>query len=185
MLELLCYNTVMVSKAEAAQEISRLLPSVAVYLRLAALLDLEAADLTANQVLTLIVVSTAENSRMKAGEIASRLDISFPAATALVDRLVVAGVLERSQGEDRRVVWFSLTEAGRGLVSRLRAGLQARVDGVVAEMEPAAVQAVLDALHRVAGFVEMIDDADQTRSPSMASRSTPWGPLGDAVEHPP
>lgn len=175
----------MVTKAEAAQEISRLLPSVAVYLRLAALLDLEAAELTANQVLTLIVVSTAENGRMKAGEVASRLAISFPAATALVDRLVVAGVLERSQGADRRVVWVSLTEAGRGLVSRLRAGLQTRIDSVVEEMQPAAVEAVLDALHRVAGFVELIDDPDQSRSPSTASRGTPWDPLTDAAEHPP
>jgi DNA-binding MarR family transcriptional regulator len=175
----------MFSKAEAAQEISRLLPSVAVYLRLAALLDLEAADLTANQVLTLIVVSTSENGRMKAGEVANRLAISFPAATALVDRLVVAGVLERSQGEDRRVVWVSMTQAGRGLVSRLRDGLQTRIDAVVAEMEPAAVEAVLDALHRVAGFVELIDDADQPRSPSTPPRGTPWDPVTEAAEHPP
>jgi DNA-binding MarR family transcriptional regulator len=174
----------MVSKAEAAQEISRLLPSVAVYLRLAALLDLEAADLTANQVLTLIVVSTAENGRMKAGEVANRLAISFPAATALVDRLVVAGVLERSQGEDRRVVWVSLTEQGRGLVSRLRAGLKDRIDAVVVDMEPAAVQAVLDALHRVAGFVELIDDADPPRSPSAAS-GMPRDPVTEAAESPP
>jgi len=175
----------MVTKAEAAQEISRLLPSVAVYLRLAALLDLEAADLTANQVLTLIVVSTADGGRMKAGEVASKLAISFPAATALVDRLVVAGVLERSQGADRRVVWVSLTDDGRGLVSRLRAGLQTRIDAVVEDMEPGAVQAVLDALHRVAGFVEMIDDADQPRSASTASRGTPWDPVTTAAEHPP
>ena len=174
----------MLSKAEAAQEISRLLPSVAVYLRLAALLDLEAADLTANQVLTLIVVSTSENGRMKAGEVANRLAISFPAATALVDRLVVAGVLERSQGEDRRVVWVSTTEAGRGLVSRLRDGLQTRIDAVVAEMEPGAVEAVLDALHRVAGFVELIDDADQPRAASTAPAAS-RDPVTEAAEHPP
>jgi DNA-binding MarR family transcriptional regulator len=175
----------MISKAEASREISRLLPSVAVYLRLAALLDLEAADLTANQVLTLIVVSTAENGRMKAGEIANRLAISFPAATALVDRLVVAGMFERSQGEDRRVVWVSLTEAGRGLVSRLRAGLEDRIDNAVADMEPAAVQAVLDALHRVAGFVELIDDADTARTPTTASPGTARDPVTEAAESPP
>jgi DNA-binding MarR family transcriptional regulator len=122
---------------------------------------------------------------MKAGEVANRLAISFPAATALVDRLVVAGVLERSQGADRRVVWVSMTEQGRGLVARLRAGLQTRIEAAVAEMEPAAAEAVLDALHRVAGFVEMIDDADQPRSASTASRGTPWDPVTTAAEHPP
>jgi DNA-binding MarR family transcriptional regulator len=175
----------MVTQAEASQEISRLLPSVAIYLRLAALFDLEAADLTANQVLTLIVVSTAEGGRMKAGEIANRLAISFPAATALVDRLVVAGVLERSQGADRRVVWVSLTEAGRGLVSRLRAGLESRIDSVVAKMEPAAVQALLEALQRVAGFVELIDDADGPRPAAPAAPGSSRQPVTVAAEHPP
>ena len=175
----------MVDQAEASQEISRLLPSVAVYLRLAALFDLEAADLTANQVLTLIVVSTAENGRMRAGEVANRLAISFPAATALVDRLVVAGVLERSQGADRRVVWVSLTEAGRGLVSRLRAGLATRIDGVVAKMEPAAVQALLDALQKVAGFVELMDDAETPRPPSPSVPGTVQDRITAATEHPP
>jgi len=118
----------MVSRAEASQEIVRLLPAVVMGLRLATLLDLEAADSHGHQVLTLMLVSSAPNARMKAGEIARRLEISLPAATALVDRLVSAGVFERSQGQDRRVVWVSVTEAsvlveptvGRARISHLR-----------------------------------------------------------------
>ena len=117
----------MFDQTKASLEIVRLLPTVAMNLRLAALFDLEAADLTANQVLTLLVVTAADGGRMKTGEIANRLEISFPAATALVDRLVVAGVFARSQGEDRRVVWISVTESGQGLVSRLRTGLASRI----------------------------------------------------------
>ena len=136
----------------------RLLPEVAVDLRLAAMFDLEAVDLTANQVLTLSVVATAEGGRMKAGKIASRLAVSFPAATALVDRLVTAGVFERSRGKGRRVVWVSLSESGQELASRLRDGLASRIDVALGGMDPASQDALVGALRRVAHFAKRISD---------------------------
>ena len=162
----------MVSQAEASQEIVRLLPAVAVDLRLAALFDLEAADLTANQVLTLIVVTSAEGGRMRAGDIAGRLAISFPAATALVDRLVTAGVLERSHGADRRVVWVSLTESGQGLVSRLRTGLASRIDVALGRMDDDTLAALIEALRRVASFVERLGDVEVSRAAGVAGTAT-------------
>jgi DNA-binding MarR family transcriptional regulator len=154
----------MVTQAEASAEILRLLPAVAVDLRLASLFDPEAVDLTANQVLTLTLVSSAEGGRLKAGEIAGRLDISLPAASALVDRLVTAGVFERSQGEDRRVVWVSLTEAGQGLALRLRTGLGSRIDIALSNMEPAEQAALVDALRCVAGFAKRIGDIESPKA---------------------
>jgi DNA-binding MarR family transcriptional regulator len=159
----------MVSRAEASQEIVRLLPAVVMGLRLATLLDLEAADLTANQVLTLMLVSSAPNARMKAGEIARRLEISLPAATALVDRLVSAGVFERSQGQDRRVVWVSVTEAGRCLWSRLWAGLESRIYASIDGMEPASLEALVEAVRRVASFADKIGEKDTSRSNAPSS----------------
>jgi DNA-binding MarR family transcriptional regulator len=149
----------MVTQAEASQEIVRLLPAVAMNLRLAALFDLEATDLTANQLLTLMLVSSAPEDRMKTGEIARRLEISLPAATALVDRLVSAGVFQRSQGQDRRVVWVSVTEAGRDLWGRLWAGVESRIDASIDGMEPASLDALVEAVRRVASFADQIGSA--------------------------
>jgi DNA-binding MarR family transcriptional regulator len=159
----------MVSRAEASQEIVRLLPAVAMDLRLATLFDLEAADLTANQVLTLMLVSSAPDGRMKAGEIARRLEISLPAATALVDRLVSAGVFERSQGKDRRVVWVSVTEAGQGMWGRLWAGLESRVYASIDGIGPASLDALVEAVRRVASFADQIGARDTSRSNAPSS----------------
>jgi DNA-binding MarR family transcriptional regulator len=154
----------MVTRAQASAEIVGLLPAVAINLRLAALFDLESADLTANQLVTLLLVNYAPDCRMKAGEIAGRLEISLPAATAVVDRLVAAGVFERSQGEDRRVVWVSVTEAGHGLLARLRAGLEIRIHALIDGMEPASLDSLIEALRRVASFADQIGEAEASRS---------------------
>ena len=146
----------MVSKTEAAREIVRLLPAVAINLRLATLFDLETADLTANQLLTLLLVRSASDGRLKAGEIASRLDVSLPAATALVDRLVAAGVVTRSQGEDRRVVWITITEKGADLLTRLGEGLERRIEAAMSGHDQATLDAFVDGLRRTASLADLI-----------------------------
>jgi DNA-binding MarR family transcriptional regulator len=146
----------MASRSEASREIVRLLPAVAINLRLAALFDLEAVDLTANQMLALMLVSSAPDRKMKAGEMAGRLGISLPAATALVDRLVTAGVVARSQGRDRRVVWVSITDDGLALLERLAAGLERRIDVTMENSDPAAVDSIVEGMRRVASFADLM-----------------------------
>jgi DNA-binding MarR family transcriptional regulator len=132
-------------------------------LRLATLFDVEAADLTANQLLTLLLISSAPDGRMKAGEIAQGLGISPPAATALVDRLVAAGIFERAHGQDRRVVWVSVTEAGQGLWDRLQTGFESRVQASIDAMDPRQLAALLDAVRRVASFADRMGDTEASR----------------------
>jgi len=150
----------MVTKAEAAREIVRLLPAVAINLRLATLIDREAVDLTANQILALQLVGSAPDGRMKAGSVADRLGVSSQAATALVDRLVAAGVVARSQGDDRRVVWVSLTATGRGLLTGLAVGLEKVIAAAIEESEddPATLDALVDGMRRVARFADRIGE---------------------------
>ena len=149
----------MISREEASREIVRLLPAVAVSLRLAALFDLETVELTANQLLTLMLVNSAPSGRMKAGEVAVKLDISSPAATALVDRLVAAGVMERTQGADRRVVWVSVSESGQTILARLGAGLEARIVATDAGLDQESLISLIEALRRVASFADAIGEA--------------------------
>lgn len=146
----------MVSKDEAAKEIVRLLPAVAFNLRLGALFDLESVDLTTNQLLALILVRMAPDGRLKAGEIASRLDVSLPAATALVDRLVAAGVVTRSQGKDRRVVWVAISGKGLEMLTRLGEGLERRIEASMEDSDAAALEALVESMRRVASFADRI-----------------------------
>ena len=126
-----------------------MLPAVAINLRLAALFDLEGVDLTANQMLALMLVNSAADRKMKAGEMAGRLGISLSAATALVDRLVAAGVVARSQGGDRRVVWVSITDEGLALLER-------RIDVVIEHSDAATLDALVEGLRRVATFADLM-----------------------------
>jgi DNA-binding MarR family transcriptional regulator len=156
----------MTSRSEASREIVRLLPAVAINLRLAALFDLETVDLTPNQMLALMLVRSAPDGRMKAGEIAGKLDISLPAVSALVDRLVASGVVARSQGEDRRVVWVSVTADGQDMLTRLGDGLTKRIDVAIEESDPAALDNLVEGLRRVASFADLMGERDMgDRSP--------------------
>ncbi len=164
----------MVGRSEASREIVRLLPAVAINLRLAALFDLEAVDLTANQMLALMLVSSAPDRKMKAGEMAGRLGISLPASTALVDRLVTAGVVARSQGDDRRVVWVSITDEGLALLERLATGLERRIDLAMEESDPDTVDSIVEGMRRVASFADlMIEPSSRSHELSAEAPNPP------------
>lgn len=141
---------------DVAKEIVSLLPTIAVALRLSALLEVAAADLTPNQLLCALLVEESIGRRLSAGELARHLSVSPPAATAVVDRLVDAGFFARSQGADRRVVWVSLTTRGRAVVGDLRRGLADKISSVLGSMEAAAQDALVDALRQVAAFAREI-----------------------------
>ena len=147
----------MVTSSEAARELVRLLPAVAVNLRLTALFDDATLDLTPNQMLALHLVSTAPSGRMRAGEVAGRLGISSPAATALVDRLVASGVVERAHGEDRRVVWISVTSDGVRLLATLTEGLERQIEAAIEEgYDSATLEALVEGMRRVASFTDKL-----------------------------
>jgi DNA-binding MarR family transcriptional regulator len=79
----------------------------------------------------LAAVSEAPEERMKMGDLAEALVITRGGLTKLVDRLVKAGLLERTFCEtDRRVSYATLTPAGRDLLAEMR-------PAVIAELEVA------------------------------------------------
>ncbi len=168
----------MVSVSDAARELVRLLPAVALNLRLATLIDREVVDLTANQILALELIGTAPGGRMKAGDVAGRMGISSPAATALVDRLVGAGVVTRSHGDDRRVIWVSATDEGRAILDRLAEGLEKVIEAAIRDGDDAStLDALVDGMRRVASFADRIGEPH--------ARSTSRGRPIDADDQPP
>jgi DNA-binding MarR family transcriptional regulator len=79
----------------------------------------------------LAAVAEAPEQRMKMGDLAEALVITRGGLTKLVDRLVKAGLLERTFCEsDRRVSYATLTPAGRDLLAEMR-------PAVIAELEVA------------------------------------------------
>lgn len=69
----------------------------------------------------LATVSEAPEQRLKMGELAEQLVITRGGLTKLVDRLVKAGLLERTFCEtDRRVSYATLTKAGAELLDEMR-----------------------------------------------------------------
>ena len=62
-----------------------------------------------------------DNGSMSVSEISRRLGIAKPNITPLVDRLIVAGLVERCRDDkDRRVVNISICEAGREKLAAIR-----------------------------------------------------------------
>lgn len=145
---------------QTAQEIAELLPAVVVNLRAAALFDAAGADLTANQLVTLLMIGHSEGGRLRAGEVARRLSISAASATALVDRLVETGVLTRTRGADRRAVWICVTDAGRDLIERLKSGAVDRIAEILVKVRPPSPDALVESLRQVANFANQITDGD-------------------------
>src|SRR5256885_17256228 len=75
-------------------------------------------DLTLPQMRTLLVL--AEEGPLVIGQIAQRLGIGLSTGGHLVDRLVQAGLAERTEGvEDRRRTLGRLTPKGEDLYARL------------------------------------------------------------------
>ncbi|MGH2976062.1 MAG: MarR family winged helix-turn-helix transcriptional regulator [Solirubrobacterales bacterium] len=77
----------------------------------------------------LATVSEAPEERMKMGDLAEALVITRGGLTKLVDRLVKAGLLERTFCEtDRRVSYATLTSAGRDLLAEMRPAVTAELE---------------------------------------------------------
>lgn len=147
---------------QAALEIAELLPAVAATLRVGALFDGAASDLTANQMVTLILIGRAEGSRMRAGDIARHMSISAASATALIDRLVDFGMLTRARGNDRRIVWISVTDAGQAFIRDLKAGTVARIAAALANTTPDMRERLVDSLRQVTTFAQQFTDVPPT-----------------------
>jgi DNA-binding MarR family transcriptional regulator len=93
------------------------------------------------------------NPGLSLRELAAEEGISAPALSGHVDRLEKAGLIERVRDEkDRRRVGLTLTEAGEGLLRRVRARrttwLADRLRGL-ADEDVAAVEAAIEPLARL------------------------------------
>ena len=99
----------------------------------------------------LATVAEAPEERMKMGELAEALVITRGGLTKLVDRLVKAGLLERTFCEtDRRVSYATLLPAGRDLLEEMRPVVVAELKvAFAAKLSAAEADVLRETLERV------------------------------------
>ena len=99
----------------------------------------------------LAAVSEAPDQRMKMGDLAEALVITRGGLTKLVDRLVKAGLLERTFCEtDRRVSYATLCPAGTDLLEEMRPVVIAELDvAFAAKLTAAEANTLREALDRI------------------------------------
>jgi DNA-binding MarR family transcriptional regulator len=77
----------------------------------------------------LATISEAPEQRLKMGDLAEALVITRGGLTKLVDRLIKAGLLERTLCEtDRRISYATLLPAGADLLEEMRPVVSAELD---------------------------------------------------------
>lgn len=101
-------------------------------------------DLTIPQLKVMFLLLDSAPARMSF--IAQEMDITMSACTHLVDRLVTAGHVQRSEDpDDRRVVQCSLTEPGRATLDELRQQTPFEDDEFVSRLTDEELQVCLHA----------------------------------------
>ena len=88
-----------------------------------------------------------ESPGVTAGELASRLSVTPPTISGIVDRLVKLGLVRREDDEsDRRLVRNFLSDAGESACGRLERGLDVFTRRIIIEMNHEDLEALITGL---------------------------------------
>ena len=83
------------------------------------------------------------------GQLAVELGISAPGVTQLVDRLVLKGLVVRSQGDDRRCVRLALSSAGKQTIRQFRARRNRILSDAIAKLSETERESVVLAFEKL------------------------------------
>lgn len=111
-----------------------------------------------------------ESPGVSAGELASRLSVTPPTISGIVDRLVKLGLIQRMEDiTDRRLVRNHLTEDGEAACSRLERGSDLYSRRIIGAMDHKALEALVVGLK---GFVEASERVAR-EEPNLAAVAMP------------
>jgi MarR family transcriptional regulator, organic hydroperoxide resistance regulator len=117
-------------------------------------------DLTIAQLRTLLIL--AEEGPLVIGQIAQRMGIGLSTGGHLVDRLVQAGLAERTEDvEDRRRTLARLTPKGEDLYARLL-NHSLQIQTLIQKLEDADLAALLQGLQALNRLVDLEPKADRS-----------------------
>ena len=117
-------------------------------------------DLTIAQLRTLLVL--AEEGPLVIGQIAQRMGIGLSTGGHLVDRLVQAGLADRTEdAEDRRRTLARLTPKGEDLYARLL-NHSLQIQTLIQKLQDADLAALLQGLQALNRLVDLEPKADRS-----------------------
>jgi len=107
--------------------------------------DLLTLDITMPQTKILLILHVHGPRRMS--DLANELDITLPAATSLIDRLVEKHyVIRETQPDDRRVVLCHLSDAGEQAIGRIWQSARRRSQELLQAMPVSKLELLAEAL---------------------------------------
>jgi DNA-binding MarR family transcriptional regulator len=122
----------------------------------------EAHGLTLNDYEALLVLSRAEDGRLKRVELARNLMLTPSGITRLLRGLEDAGLVERAScASDLRVTYAQLTDAGR---DKLRAAAGSHIASIRALFTEHFARAEIDAIAEILGKLPGVADGDDSCS---------------------
>jgi DNA-binding MarR family transcriptional regulator len=96
--------------------------------------------------------------------LAAREGVTQPAMTQLISRLEDSGLVRREASqEDGRVVLVVITDDGRAMLARRRAGRNERMAGIIAQLSPEHRDALTAALPALDALASVPRDDDPAR----------------------
>jgi DNA-binding MarR family transcriptional regulator len=97
--------------------------------------------------------------------LAAREGVTQPAMTQLISRLEDSGLVRREPSqEDGRVVLVVITDEGRAMLARRRAGRTERLTGIIAQLSPEHRDALAAALPALDALASVPRDDDPARA---------------------
>lgn len=118
----------------------------------------EFSDMTMAQKRVLYSLSVYGPQRMS--ELARLIAVTTAAATSVIDKLVRAGLVERTQDEsDRRVVGVQLTELGRETVKLMNKTHEERLESVLQELDLPKQHELITSFERIHTILNEISNA--------------------------
>ena len=103
------------------------------------------------------VLASVADGHERASRVAARLALGKPTISASVDALCRRGLLTRDTAEDQRAATLRITPAGREVLAEVDAGLIARLEAVLAEVDDRA--AAIVAIHALGNALDAVADA--------------------------
>ena len=118
------------------------------------------ADLQSVTIHQLEALGLLGRGGLRMSELARELDISEPASTALADRLVRGGLVERhADPDDRRIVRLELSPQGRDLMNRWDAHRRRTMTATFEVLSDRQLAALIDILETLAADARAADAA--------------------------
>ena len=105
-----------------------------------------------------------DQGQMSVRDLADAADLRSASVTEMLEGLAASGLVQRRRSErDRRVVFTSLTEDGRGLVEERRARLEPRFRAAMSEFSDEDLLAAAGVLERLRGLFDELADERRER----------------------